>query len=379
MEETQKRTWAEIHMDRLERNWRTLRAMAPGRCKMMAVVKANAYGHGAVPVARRLERLGADYLAVACMEEAGELRRAGLKSPILILGYTPPECAAELLELDVTQTVYDLRVAQALSDGAEAAGGRLKCHAALDTGMSRLGWLCAPGAEEETVSQVVWLSGLPGLELEGAFTHFAAADEDEEYSRMQMARMEDMLSRLERAGVKFPICHCAASAAVLNYPCTHRNMVRPGIALYGHHPAPSTAHLARLEPVMELKTRVASVKRLPKGACVSYGCTCTLERDSVVAVVPVGYADGLFRLLSNRMEMLVHGRRVRQIGRVCMDMCMLDVTDVPEQVQVGDVATVFGRDGEAFLPLEEMAETLGTIPYELLCAVSARVPRVWLD
>ena len=377
MEEARKRTWAEIHMDRLERNWRTLRTQVPAECKMMAVVKANAYGHGAVPVAQRLEGLGADYLAVATLDEARELRTAGLKAPILILGYTPVEYAGELLALDLTQTLYDPELGEAFAAAAQKAGGRLKCHVALDTGMSRLGWLCAPGAEEETVDQLVRLAALPGLELEGIFSHFAAADTNEEYSRMQLARLEDMLARLERAGVKFPICHCAASAGMLNYPCAHFNMVRPGIVLYGHHPDPSTAHLARLEPVMEVKTRIASVKRLPKGARVSYGCTHTLERDSLVAVVPVGYADGLFRLLSGRMEMLIHGHRVHQLGRVCMDMCMLDVTDVPE-VRVGDVATLFGQDEGAFLPLEEQADTLGTIHYELLCAVSLRVPRVYL-
>ena len=377
MDEQQKRTWAEIHMDRLEKNWGALRHTAAPECRMMALVKANAYGHGAVPVSRRLVELGADYLAVACLDEARELRQAGISAPILILGYTPPQYTDELLSLSLTQTVYDPELAQAFSDAALARGKRLLCHAALDTGMSRLGWLCAPGAEEETLRQLIRLAHLPGLELEGAFTHFAAADCDQAYTRMQFERLEDMLGRLERAGIKFPLCHCAASAAMLNYPCAHLNMVRPGIVLYGHHPDPSTEKLLRLEPVMELKTRVASVKRLPAGTCISYGCTFTLERDSLVAVVPVGYADGLFRLLSNRVEMLVHGRRVRQIGRICMDMCMLDVTDV-EDVSAGDVVTVFGRDGDALLPLEEQADILGTIQYELLCAVSPRVPRVYL-
>ena len=376
MEETQKRTWAEVHMDRLERNWNTLRAKVPEGCKMMALVKANAYGHGAVPVAKRLEQLGADYMAVACLDEARELRCAGIATPILILGYTPAEFTDQLLALNVTQTVYDLELARAYA--AAAGGKKLRCHVALDTGMSRLGWLCTPETQASSVSELLEVAALPGLELEGAFTHFAAADASEEYSRMQLARMEHMLNCLEQSGLKFEICHCAASAAMLNYPCAHMNMVRPGIVQYGYHPDPSTTHLARLEPVMEVKTRVASVKRIPKGTCVSYGCTYTLERDSVVAVVPVGYADGLFRLLSGHLELLLYGQKVKQIGRICMDMCMLDVTDVPG-VQVGDVATLFGWDENAYLSLETQANAINTISYELLCAVSSRVPRVYLN
>lgn len=373
MTELTRRTWAEIHLDRLERNYYRLRSLAPNS-KFAGLVKANAYGHGAIPVAKRLEALGADYLLVACLDEAEELRQAGIQAPILILGYTPLQAAGELLELGLTQTVYDWEQAQALSELALSRGTRLRCHLKADTGMSRLGILCDEAHLEQGAETLARMARLPGLEAEGLFMHFADADTCPAYSEMQISRYQKLLALLSERGITFPIRHCCAGAASLNYPKAHFDMIRPGILLYGHQPDHACDGLLEVEPVMEVKTRVASVKALPKGTCISYGRTYTLERDSLVAAVPVGYADGLFRLLSNRQEMLLHGQRVPQIGRVCMDMCMLDVTELP-QVQVGDVVTLFG-DG---LPLEEKSDTLGTITYELLCAVSPRVKRVYLE
>lgn len=376
MEQATKRTWAEIDLSNLEHNYRALRGMLPSGCRFVGVVKANAYGHGAVPVAKKLEKLGAEYLAVACLDEAAQLRQAGIKTPILMLGPTPSAFAQELLELDVTQSVQDLRAARELSAAAEQAGKRLKVHIKVDTGMSRLGFLCDEENLDHSVDDIVKASALPGIELEGIFTHFANADGDEAYSMRQLTRFLDVTERLAERGVKFAIRHCAASAAVLNYPCAHLDMVRPGIALYGHYPDPSCVDLdgPGLLPVMTVKTRVAAVRELPAGTCISYGCTYTLDRDSRLAVLPIGYADGLDRRLSNRTEMLLHGQRVPVLGRICMDMCMVDVTDLPEAA-VGDVATVFGPE----LPLEEKADRLGTIQYELLCGISPRVPRVYLD
>lgn len=373
MNDLQKRTWAEIHLGRLESNYRALRAAAPG-CGFVGLVKANAYGHGAIPVAKRLEALGADYLAVACLDEALELRRGGIGAPVMILGNTPPAYTGELLKAGVTQTVYDPEQAKEFSRRAVELGGRLRCHLKVDTGMSRLGILC----DEENLSRgadaLEEMYRLPGLEPEGIFMHFADADTCPSYSEMQLRRFRAVLEELERRGCAFSLRHCCAGAATLNCPEAHFDMIRPGIPLYGLYPDPSTGDKIDLAPVMELKTRVVSLKRMPKGACISYGRTYTLERDSLIAVVPVGYADGLFRLLSNRMEMSVRGQRVKQIGRICMDMCMLDVTGVPG-IAVGDVVTVFG-DG---VPVQALADTLGTITYELLCAVSPRVPRVYLD
>ena len=373
MTEQTRRTWAEIHLDRLERNYHKLRALAP-HSSFGGLVKANAYGHGAVQVARKLEELGADWLLVACLDEAEELRQAGIQAPILILGYTPVEYTGELLRWDLTQTVYDPEMAAEQSAAALAAGGRLRCFLKADTGMSRLGVLADEAHMAQAAEALEQMYHLTGLEPVGLFQHFADADTCPAYSEMQMSRFAALKQALSDRGCNFRYYSACAGAATLNYPQAHYDLIRPGILLYGHLPDPACAGMIDVEPVMEVKSRIASVKSLPRGTCNSYGRTFTLERDSRVAAVPIGYADGLFRLLSGRQEMLIRGQRVRQIGRVCMDMCMLDVTDLP-QVQVGDVVTVFG-DG---LPLEEKAETLGTITYELLCAVSPRVSRVYSE
>ncbi|WP_130868397.1 alanine racemase [Intestinimonas massiliensis (ex Afouda et al. 2020)] len=375
MKQTQTRTWAEVSLSNLEHNYRALRAMLPQGCRFLGVVKADAYGHGAVQVARRLEKLGAEYLAVACLDEALELRQAGIKAPILILGYTPVERAGALLEQDITQTVYDLDTAKALSALAEQAGKPLKIHVKADTGMSRLGWLCDKEHLAETVDIICQVCALPGLEAEGIYTHFANADGDEDYTMLQFTRFLDLLDALKARNVTFAIRHCAASAAVLNYPCTYLDMVRPGIALYGHYPDPSCEGLdgPGLRPVMTLKTRVASVKTVPAGTPVSYGCTHVLERETRLAALTIGYADGLPRLCSDRWQVEINGQRAPIVGRVCMDMCMADVTGL--DVAPGDEAEVFGEH----LPVEALADLAGTIQYELLCAVSPRVHREYRD
>lgn len=372
MDPTRMRTWAEIDMAALAHNYHALRALAPGACKFLGVVKANAYGHGAVPVAEKLVELGADYLAVACLSEAEELRRAGITAPILILGATPPELAGELLELGLTQSVGDLDTARAYDQAARRAGKALKVHVKADTGMSRLGFLCHEEGLDAAAADIEALCALPGLDHEGIFTHFANADGDEAYTMRQFTRFLDLLDKLSARGVGFQIRHCAASAAVLNYPCTHLDMIRPGIALYGHFPAPGMEHTCPLAPVMTLKTRVAAVRRLPKGTPVSYGCTAVLEEDARLAVLPVGYADGFHRVLSNRGAALIRGRRCPVVGRVCMDMCMVR-TEAGMDVQAGDEAVLYGGP----LPVEDSAELAGTIQYELLCAVAPRVPRVY--
>lgn len=372
MDDVQKRTWAEIDLSRLEHNYRALRALAGPKCKFLGVAKANAYGHGAVPVARKLEKLGCDYLAVACLDEAVELREAGVGTPILILGPTAPEYTGELLDRDLTQTVGDVETGLAFARGAEARGGTLKVHLKVDTGMSRLGFLCNEASMDASVADIARICALSGLRAEGIFTHFSDADGSEEYTMCQFTRFLDTLDKLAARGVRFEIRHCAASAAVLNYPCTHLDMIRPGIALYGHYPAPDMEHTCPLLPVLSLKSRVAAVRALPAGTQVSYGRTHTLKRDSLLAVLPVGYADGFFRLFSDRLAVELRGRRAPLVGRVCMDLCMVDVTDIPGVVP-GDVATLYGDK----TPVEAGAELAGTIPYELLCDVSPRVPRVY--
>ena len=376
MKPTKMRTWAEINLNNLEHNYRALRAMLPHGCRFLGVIKANAYGHGAIQVARRLEALGAEYLATACLREAMELRDAGgVRTPILILGHTPIEFARRLIEYRLTQTVFDLEAAQALSQAAVRAGQTLKIHIKADTGMSRLGFLCDEAHLDEAVEEIAAACALPGLEPEGIFTHFADSDGSEEYTMLQFTRFLDLLEKLRGRGITFPIRHCANSGAVLNFPCTHLDMVRPGIALYGHYPAPSCEGLdgPGLRPVMSVKSRIASVKWVPAGTPVSYGRTHTLTRDTRLAVLPVGYADGLFRRCSDQLSMRIGEQWAPLVGRVCMDMCMLDVTDLP-QVGRGDVVTVFGEDA----PIETAADLAGTVQYELLCAVSPRVPREYL-
>ena len=375
MNTEERRTWAEIDLKNLEHNYCTLRAMLPAGCRYLGVVKADAYGHGAVPVALRLEKLGADYLAVACLDEAIELRHAGVRAPILILGHTDPAWAGELMGYHLTQTVFDPETAQALSGAAVRLGKSLTVHMKADTGMSRLGFLCDESHFEDTVETVARLHALPGLDWEGIYTHFADADGSEEYTMLQFSRFLDLLDRLKARGVEFPIRHCAASAAVLNYPCTYLDMVRPGIALYGHYPDPSCEGLdgPGLLPVLSLKTRVVSVKTVPAGTPVSYGRTHILDRETRLAALSIGYADGLSRCCSDALEVSIGGQRARLVGRVCMDMCMADVTDLP-QVRPGDTAVIYGPD----VPIEDAARLAGTIQYELLCHINQRVPRVYL-
>ena len=372
------RTWAEVDLDALAHNYRLLRGLAPG-AKFLGLVKADAYGHGAAPIAKKLQELGADMLAAACLDEAIALRESGIALPILCLGQTPPELAGELLAYDITQTVGDLETGEALSAAAVAAGKTLKIHVKVDTGMGRLGFVYYEDDDEAALEragkEIESLCALPGLEPEGIFTHFANADGSEAYTKNQCARIYDVFGELWERGLhQFKIYHCAASAAVLNYSWTkvYMNMIRPGIALYGYVPDPSVKDPG-LKPVMTVKSRIAVVRDLPAGAKISYGCTATLERDSKVAVLPMGYGDGLPRVLSNKLEVLIGDKLCPVLGRICMDMCMVDVTDAPG-VKAGDVATVYGPG-----LTDWAAQLAGTIPYELLCQLTPRVPRIYLE
>lgn len=370
------RTWAEIDLSALEHNYNAIKAMIPETCKLLAPVKANAYGHGAVPISRKLESIGCDVLAVACAAEAAELRQGGLTAPILCLGNTLPEYAPILFDNNVIQAVGDWDTAKALSEAAVNAGITLQIQLKLDTGMSRLGFFWSKdGDNTEVLEQMSQVFSLPGLSVVGMFTHFSDADGSEEYTMEQFTRFLNARDALAQRGHTIPLLHCAASAATIAFPCTHMDMVRPGIALYGYYPDESLDGLVDdgLRPVMTVKARIAAVRALPKGTFISYGRTAALERDSKIAVIPMGYGDGLPRLLSNKMSFLIHGVPCPIVGRVCMDMCMVDVTDLPDVVP-GDVATIYG--GEL---AQKAAKLTGTIVYELLCDVAPRVPRVYLD
>ena len=372
MESTLKRTWAEVDLDALAHNYERIRRHVGEKTKLLGVIKADAYGHGAVPVAKELEALGASYLAVSNIDECEEVRRGGVTLPVLMLGFTPADQAERILELDMTQAVQSLDIAKAFSAAAVKCGKKMKVHIKLDTGMGRLGFLCDEEHFDESLQDILAALELPGLDVEGVFTHFCVADEEGEenvaFTRTQHERFLRMIDAAEaRSGFHFRLRHCCNAGGIVCYSEWAGDMVRCGIILYG---SGSLAEKMGMEPVMSLKTRVATVRDLAPGTSVSYGRTYFTERESRIAVLPIGYADGLHRTLSNRMEVLTPYGRAKQVGRICMDMCMIDVTDLPE-VKSGDEVEIFGKN----VLCAEDAGKCGTIPYELLCAVSKRVPR----
>lgn len=375
MDIRKRRTWAEIDLSALDHNYRILRSLVPTNCRLLFPVKSDAYGHGALPVAQRLEMIGADYLAVASMEEGIELREGGILLPILVLGGTDPKWTEELIHYQLTQGIFDESSAVSFSESAQKMGKRLKVHLKVDTGMTRLGFLCGEENLSNSVDSIERIYTLHGLEWEGIFTHFANADGDESYTMLQFTRFLNLLDTLEKRGINFEICHCAASAAVLNYPCTYLDMVRPGLALYGHYPSHECEGVDGfgLEPLMTLKTCVVSVKNVPEGTPVSYGCTHVLGQDSRVAVLGIGYGDGLPRSCSDRLKVWWRGQELPLLGTICMDLCMVDATQVPE-LQAGDEIEIFG----SHIPVETVAELAGTIQYEILCGINKRVPRIYL-
>lgn len=379
MDAQMKRTWAEVDFDKLAHNYHALRGLAPAGTKYLGLVKADAYGHGAVPVAKKLEELGADYLGVACLDEAIEVREAGVKPPILILGCTSSIYAAELVKYNITQACYDLEYAKELSAGAQKAGGTITVHIQCDTGMTRLGFMCHEDTMEKSASEIIEAVKLPGLKAEGIFTHFSDSDGSEEYTMLQFGRFQDIIQRVRDLGYEFEIRHCANSAATLLYPATYLDMIRPGIVQFGHFPDAKMDHaLCDLVPVLELKSRVATVRDVPANTPVSYGRTNTLTRPSRLAVIPVGYGDGFCRGFSNKLTVLINGKKLPIVGRICMDMCMVDVTDAPD-VKEGDVAILYGSDGTNDQPVEAGAEIMNTISYELLCVLTKRIPRIYLN
>ena len=372
-----KRTWAEVSLDALQHNYQVLTKDLPEGCRFLGVVKADAYGHGAVPVARELQKLGAGYLPVSNYEEALQLRRGDVTLPILILGYTPVEFARDQAALHITQEVHSLDYGRQLSEQLEGTGLTLTVHMKIDTGMSRLGFFAYD--RPETVPELVELCSLPNLHVEGAFMHFAVADTPSEldYTQMQHQRFMNVLDALKAHGIQPEIVHCANSAATIAFPAYHHDMVRPGIATYGLSPSEEMRGMADLQPLMELKTTIAAIRPFEAGVTVSYGRTYETPGPRTIAVCPIGYADGLQRRLSGKLHFLLHGKKIPVVGRICMDMCMVDITDVPE-VQVGDTVTVVGRDGDAAITWDDWADQLGTISYELVCDINKRVPRLYL-
>lgn len=375
MNDLQKRTWAEISLENLRHNYRAIRSALPEGCRFLGVVKADAYGHGALPVSRLLQAEGADYLAVSCLDEALELRRGGITMPILILGHTPHEYCSVLIEQNITQTVTCLAKALEYSEEAVKLGGTLKIHIKLDTGMSRLGFLCGGAHFEEGVDNIIRSCSLPGLESEGVYTHFAVSDvedaESESYTRGQFELFMRVIAEVEkRGGIKFSIRHCANSGAVVSYPEMALDMVRPGLLLYGYG---DTSGRLGLRPCMRLVSTVSTIKIYDSGVSVSYGRRFVTERRTRMGVLAVGYADGLPRIVSNKCSFAAGHGFAPQRGSICMDMCMIDLTDLPE-VDVGSEVELFGERNSIY----KLSDAAGTIPYELLCSVSKRVPRVYI-
>lgn len=375
-----KRTWAEISLDNLEFNYKSLRAKIPSECRFLGVVKADAYGHGAVPVSRRLVDLGAEYLAVSNLEEAIQLRCAGIRGPILLLGYTPAKHAEELVKLGLRQEVHSLSYARQLNDQLKGTKRRLRIHLKLDTGMSRLGFFAYD--HPKTLDELKQVSQMEHLQIEGVFTHFPVADScgwpSANFTRTQFERFMQMLSAMEASGIHAEIRHCCNSGGSIQYPEYALDMIRPGIATYGVHPSEDLRDMIELRPVMSLRSTIFQIRDFEPNITVSYGRTYTTEDPTRIAVVGIGYADGLQRSFSGNVSFLLHGKRVPQIGRICMDMCMVDITRVPE-AREGDEITIFGTDGEDRIDVSDLSGRLRTIPYEILCDINKRIPRIYLD
>ena len=372
------RTWAEVNLDQLRENMKAIRhALEPG-CRVMGIVKADAYGHGAVHVARQLQQDGVDWLGVSNLEEAIQLRQAGIDCPLLVISHTPPEEAARLAQYRVTQTVLSGEYGEGLSREARRLGVVLPVHIKVDTGMSRVGFFCHEEAEiPETAQRIVSVCRLPGLQPEGIFTHFTSADEEDDggFTEKQFSLFTGVIAAAEQQGIQFTLRHCCNSAATLRFPHMHLDMVRPGIILYGLMPDRwMTARWGGgFRPVMALKTVVTQVKDVPAGTTFSYNRTYTAPTPLRVATVPIGYGDGYCRSLSNKSHMEINGQPAPVIGRICMDQCMLDVTALAD-VRVGAEVTVFGRDT---LTADDVAAWMGTINYEVVCLLSKRIPRVF--
>lgn len=372
MNPNQTRTWAEVNLNSLAHNYIAIKSILPGSSKVMGIVKADAYGHGVLPVAKKLVSLGCPLLGVACLPEAEELRRGGIGAPIIVLGPTPAVLAPEAVKLKAALTISDLRSAREMS--GLMSGSSIKIHLKLETGMGRTGFNAVSG---DPVDDIIETMRLPNLEVEGIYTHFAVSEmSDDPFTLEQFELFIRTAEKIEeKIGKQFTIKHCANSGAVVNYSRKmSKDMIRPGITLYGMHPGSGGEKLDLL-PVMTLKTRVAAIALHKAGETISYGRTYTLGRDSRIAVLPIGYGDGLHRVLSNKLMLSFEGKYAPQIGAICMDMCMADVTDLPE-VEEGSIAVVFGEGGAS---ANEVAKHAGTISYEIFCALTNRVPRIYTE
>jgi len=366
-------TWVEVDLSALKANFATLKKRLPPGIKTMVAVKANAYGHGLVPVSRKLVSCGADYLGVACVDEALILRQSGIKTPILNLGAFLKTDVKAMITWDISATVVDWASAKLLDAGAAKLGRKAKVHVKVDTGMGRIGcW------HEEADDLIIKLCALPHLDIEGMFTHFPVADSDESFTRSQIAMFCALVDKLQIMGVQIPLKHTANSMAVMGFKDAHFNLVRPGLAVYGMYPSDDLMKTIDLEPVLSFKTKVVYLKEVCRGRSISYGRTHVTPKKTKIATLPVGYGDGYNRLLSNKGQVLIHGRLCPVVGVVCMDQTMVDVGHLKD-VKVGDDVVLIGSQKGRTIRAEDIARLCHTIPYEVICWISPRVPRVYIN
>ena len=369
------RTWAEIDLDALKFNIEEIRKITNKNAMVMAVVKADGYGHGAIECSKLLLSNGADRLAVSCFDEAIQLRRAGIDAPILILGASFDEEADQIVENDITACVFSCEFAKVLSQSAQKHSKTAKIHIKIDTGMSRLGYV-ADDDDEKVVNEIIKISELSGIEIEGLFSHLSTADElDRSYTKLQFERFITLCRLVEERGLNIPVKHIANSAAIMMYPEMHLDMVRAGNIIYGLYPSDEVdKKRLELKKVMTLKSRITMVKELKKDRGVSYGKMYITEKETKIATVPVGYADGYTRMLNGKAKMLANGTPVDVIGKICMDQCMIDVTNV-HNIKAGDEVVIFGADT---VTADTLANDIGTINYEIVCMISKRIPRIYI-
>ena len=367
--------WAEVDLNAIKYNMTNIREMVKER-EIIAVVKADAYGHGALDVSPVLLENGATKLAVAVITEAMELRHGNINAPIMILGYTPLEFAGDLINYDIEQTIFDLDYAKRLSEIALNLGKKAKVHISLDTGMGRIGFL----VNHKSFEEVLEICSLEGIEVVGLFTHFSTSDErDKTYTNEQFEKLTSFNEKLIGAGVNIPLKHVSNSGAIIDMPETYLDGVRAGIILYGYYPSDEVQlNNLDLKKAITIKTKVAHVKTLEENMYISYGRKFKTERKSIIATLPIGYADGYSRLLSGKAKVIIKGKFAPVVGNICMDQCMIDVTDIDE-VKVGDEVIILGQQNDLKFDADDMAEAMGTINYEILCMIKQRIPRVYIE
>lgn len=366
--------WAEIDLDAIAYNTRNIKNLIKDK-ELIAIVKANCYGHGVIDVVPTLLENGASILAVAMISEGIELRRNNINAPIIVLGYTPLYLGEELINNDIDQTVYDFEYAKELSNLALTLNKKAKVHIAIDTGMGRIGFL----PNKKTIEEISKICSLKGLKVVGIFSHFSTSDEkDKSYAQEQLLKFTNLLEDVKSIGINIPLKHFSNSGAIIDMPETYFNAVRPGIILYGYYPS-NEVHkdTLSLKPALTLKGKVAHVKELDEDMYISYGKSFKTDRKTVIATLPIGYGDGYSRLLGHDAKVIINGKFAKVVGRICMDQCMIDVTDVGN-VKPGDEVIILGEQGHLRLNADDLAETLGTINYEILCMLKHRIPRVYI-